>query len=456
MQRKNYKQLGGCLSVGLAGLALQVPIALAGVGHNAISHGLLAKDIGSAQAFSLFSPSPSASYYNPASLVGGNQQEMQFGFGFNDPDITLKTVGGADPLRRVGSELAVDESESLLIGVQASLNKIITLPQPISFGLVTSLEGYGATALSVNDSTSGSGQAMQYGEKPLFLSAAVGMEVVPGLSVGLGSTVSLGADASMQIESTLGGVTRNEQLTVLAKTRVSPVLGVTLRGADLLCDGAGPGCLFDGLDIAFSYRGESKTETDVSANAVIPGVIPEPGLDLLLAAMDGYQPDIFSLGIQYAWSSRLKAAVTVEQQSWRDLMAYLAPGAVNMTRDQADIQLRDTVIPRLAVSYGIQYWTFYVGYAQEESPLAPGLTPDVNLIDNDRQVLSAGFEFSFEKFPLLAWPASFNLVVQHHRLKDARFEFSRMGSDNVVESFETVETGGEVYAIALSFSIFNP
>lgn len=450
------KQLKFCVSVGLVSASTLLPCAYAGVGHNAMSHGLLSNDIASAQAFSLFAPLPSASYYNPASLVGGNKQEMHVGFSFNDPDITLQTVDGAAPLRRVGSQLDVSESESLLVGVQSSLNSIITIPQEVSFGLVASLEGYGATALSVNDSTSGSGQAMQYGEKPLFLSAAVGVEVMPGISVGLGSTVSLGADASMQIESTLDGVTRNEQLTVQAKTRVSPVAGLMVRGESLFCESAGPDCFLGGLDFAFSYRGESKTETDVSANAVIPGVIPEPGLDLLLAAMDGYQPDVFALGLQYQWTPRIKTAFTLEQQSWSDLMSLLAPGEVNMTRDQANIQLQDTVVPRLALSYQIEHWTFNVGYAQEESPLVPGLTPDVNLIDNDRDVYSAGVEFNFSKVPMLAWPATVQLVFQHHRLKDAQFDFSRIDSDDAIENFETVQTGGEVNAIALSFSLYNP
>jgi long-subunit fatty acid transport protein len=426
------------------------------VGHNALSQGLLATDIASAQAFSLFSATPSASYYNPASLVGGHQQEMHFGFGFTDPDITLNTVGGDAPLRRVGSEMDVSESESLFIGVQASLNKILTIPQPVAFGLVTSLEGYGATALSVNDSTSGSGQAMQYGEKPLFLSAAMGVEVVPGVSVGLGTTVSLGADASMDIESTLDGVTRNERLTVEAKTRISPVAGVAVRGADVFCQYRGPDCVLAGLNVAFSYRGESKTETDVSANAVIPGVIPEPGLDLLLAAMDGYQPDVMALGVSYQWSSRLRTAFTIEQQSWQELMSQLAPGNVNMTRDQANIQLQDTVVPRLAVSYDIAHWTVNFGYAREASPLLPGLTPDVNLIDNDRQVFSAGVAFDFQKVPMLAWPAKVQVVFQHHRLKSAQFDFSRLDSSDTVEEFETVETGGEVNTIALSFALYNP
>lgn len=454
--RSSCKRLSCGITAGLVGASLFASFAYAGVGHNALSHGLLAHDIGSAQAFSLFAPLPSASYYNPASLVGGNQKEMHIGFAFNDPDITLETVGGAAPLRRVGAELDVQESESLLVGIQSSLNDIITIPQDISFGLVASLEGYGATALAVNDSTSGSGQAMQYGEKPLFLSAAVGIEAMPGVSVGFGTTVSLGADASMQIESTLDGVTRNEQLAVQAKTRVSPVLGVTLRGESIFCKPVDPDCIFGGLDLAFSYRGESKTETDVSANAVIPGVIPEPGLDLLLAAMDGYQPDVLALGLQYQWSPRLKTAFTLEQQSWADLMALLQPGDVNMTRDQANIQLQDTVVPRLAVSYQMAHWTFNFGYAQEDSPLVPGLTPDVNLIDNDRDVYSAGLEFNLSKVPMLAWPASFQLVFQHHRLKDAQFDFSRIDSADEIERFETVRTGGEVNAVALSFSLYNP
>ena len=66
--------------------------------------------------------------------------------------------------------------------------------------------------------------------------------------------------------------------------------------SDTLCGSSA--CLPFALkpELALFYRGESEYDVSVDANVVIPGVIPEPGLDLALATLDTLQPQVYGIG----------------------------------------------------------------------------------------------------------------------------------------------------------------
>ena len=73
-----------------------------------------------------------------------------------------------------------------------------------------------------------------------------------------------------------------------------------------------PDELFEGLDFAFSYRGESNTQTKIDANATIPGTVSNPGLPLVVNTLDAYQPMILSFGAKYNLTTQWDVAATLE------------------------------------------------------------------------------------------------------------------------------------------------
>ena len=93
---------------------------------------------------------------------------------------------------------------------------------------------------------------------------------------------------------------------------------------------------------------------------------------------------------------------------------------------------------------------FIFGLAFEDSALKDGLSPDVNLIDNDRTVYSFGVLYTIggeSKF--LNQDMSIEFAYQYHVLDDREFQMSNATAPTL--PFETISADGE--ASVLSFGV---
>src|SRR5690606_9403079 len=138
------------------------------------------------------------------------------------------------------------------------------------------------------------------------------------------------------------------------------------------------------LEAALVYKGDARGETDVDANETIPGTIAARGLDLIICTGAIYAPAISEPGPRQSLGM-FPARATAEMQRWSQLEEILGDDQI---KNDANIQFKDTVIPRIGVQYQLnEQLTLTSGIAYEESPLDSENSDEVNYLDTDKYVI---------------------------------------------------------------------
>lgn len=428
-------------------VALASGSAAAGQGNLASTYGILPGDVASAQALSLFNPDVSAVYYNPAALAADARGELTAGLFYADHNITAESQGGSNPLVRQGDTLPIDPSQQVLIGMKTNLSSLTKAEHPLYLGVMIGVEKYGQEMLAFQSGTSTQGQAVEYGRQPLFLTIGGGAKIWRGIDAGASLRVTLHADATMTAQSDLAGNTQYESLGVSAKPVMRPILGLNIDWQDTLCPDSD--CALRGWQTAFAYKAYSNTQTKVTANVVIPGTIPAPGMDLAINTLDAYQPNIYSLGMQYK-GQRLRAGFTAELQQWSKLGEEFQADTI---RDQANLQFKDIFIPRLGAEFRLNdIYSLTGGLAFVPSALESDRSLDVNYLDNDRYVLGLGASAEFKDPWIFAYPLRLDFGYQLQMLQPRQFQLTSSQVNNGAP-YETLESGGNVNVFVGSMTL---
>ena len=206
----------------------------------------------------------------------------------------------------------------------------------------------------------------------------------------------------------------------------------------------------DKLEVALFWRAESNYEVSVDANVVVPGVIPDPGLGLLLTTIDTYQPEVRGAALLLP-VGKFELTAAIEQHSWSALQKEFAQDTI---RDQANLAFDDVTIPRIGVSY---QWSdslkLFAGAAIEDSPLQSNRSQDVNYLDTDKKVLGLGASYRLASAPLVNMPLEIALAYQYQMLDEADFELTSINSPTHPAPYETVTADGEIQVFSSSFSL---
>jgi len=446
---RHQSWLGGCRSL-LLGIctisgALSVS-AQANMGSVAMNYGLLPTDVATAQALSLFNPQISALYYNPAYLAEDGRGELTMGLIHSAPDLQVESLGGSNPPARSGDTLVDTPSQQVLLGMKTDLTDISEYERPLYFGIMLGVEKYGKEMMAFNSNTSIEGQPLRYERQPLFLNLGGMMVLTHGIDIGVSTLVTLHADADLVARTDLAGNTKYEQINVSAKPSITPIVGMTLDWTKLFC-GAGD-CFANGWQTALSYRESTYAGTSISANTIIPGTIPAPGLTLSIATIDAYQPRVVSIGTQFR-GKRFRVGITVEEQKWSALGAELRNDTV---KDQAMLEFENILVPRLGAEFSVnKHLILSAGVAKEDSPLVGRTSQDVNYFDNDKTVLGLGAALEFSNVPVLAYPLRLDFGYQYQQLKDREFDLTSESAPS--NPYETVRTGGEAHIFSGSMTL---
>ena len=409
---------------------------------------MLPQDLASAQALSLFNSQVSATYYNPAYLARDPRGELTVGLFHAEHELRVKSLGGPDPVIREGGDVLEDDpTQHVLIGMKTDLTSLTRYNRPFYLGFMAGVERYGREMLAFESETSEEGQFFNYGRQPLFLNLGGGMNVWRGVDVGLTARITLHANATLNTWTNLEGETSNESLSVEAKPVLRPIAGVNVHWGETLCPDHD--CWMDNLDTALAYKGYSNTRTKVNANATIPGVIPQPGLDLAVRTLDSFQPEVITAGAQYQFG-RARVGVTAEFQRWSRLEREFQGDTI---KNVADLEFRDIFIPRVGAEYQLNdMLSVSSGVAYEVSPLKSTRSADVNYLDNDRIIVGLGGALEIANPPVLAFPLRLDFGYQYHHLRDRDFIIS--GTNRNGDPYEElVTTDGDVHVVAGSITI---
>ncbi|MFC6329099.1 OmpP1/FadL family transporter [Alloalcanivorax gelatiniphagus] len=387
--------------------------AMAGMSNAPSTYGMFPSDVASAQAFSIFSSTANAVYYNPAALAQDSRGQLTGALLHGEADLGYKdAVGGPARSGRISDE----PSQQLILGLKADASDMLTTGHPIYLALMLGSEEYGREMLGFSSETSDSGQYLTYGRNPLFLNVGVATPIWRGIDFGASINITLDNNAELDSELELSGETAREDLDVSAKTRYRPIVGFNVAMGETFCP---DGCWLDRLTAAVAYRAHSQTETSVDATPSVNGLIPG-GLPLRVAnVIEGYQPDIYSVGLRYDMG-RTRLAFTGEFQQWSDLGDEFSRDTI---KDQGMLEFKDTFVPRVGLEFDFtDALMLTTGVAFEESPLDSDVSPDVNYLDADKLVIGVGLSATFKNPPLLAWPLTVDLAYQHQQLDQRRFD----------------------------------
>lgn len=427
---------------------LAVSPAWANLGNIGTNYGILPVDVGSAQALSLFNSGTSAVYYNPAYLTRDERGELTLALMHGDHELRAASVGGESPVVRYGDVLDDTPTQQQLIGMKTDLSDLTEYDFPIYFAFMAGVEKYGTEMLAFNSRTAEEGQYLSYGRQPLFLNLGGAMRPLHGVDMGASALITLHATAELKAKSDLAGNTREEQLDATAKPSIRPVLGMNLKWSDIIC--GKDDCVISGLETSFVFRGHSNAETSVKSNIVIPGTIPEPGVDISITTIDSYQPDIFAFGVRYELGERVVLAASVEQQRWSDLTEKLARDTV---KNQANLIFKDITVPRLGVEWQFNdHLTLRSGVAVQESPLESVESPDVNYFDTDKIVFGIGSSLHWQDPPILSYPIQLDFGYQYQQLEERDFRLTST-NPSVPSPYETVTADGDVHVFSGSVTV---
>ena len=422
-------------------------VAQAGMSNTATTFGILPSDIASAQALSMFSDQASATYYNPASLARDGRGELTGGLFHAEPSLEVDSQGGINAPTRSGSVLDDTPSQQVLIGMKKDLSFLTKYDHRIMFGFLAGVEKFGTEMMAFQSGTSNEGQFFNYGRQPLFLNLGAGSNVWRGIDVGASLRVTLHADATMNTYSNLAGDTEREQLEVSAEPVMVPILGVNMNVGETWCSRSP--CWLDQIDTALVYKGYAKAQTNVKANAVIPGTISEPGLDLIISTLSGFTPEIISAGGRYRFG-KFSVGASAELQRWTRLDDQLQKDDV---KDQANLRFRDIIVPRVGVQYQFNdKLTLSSGLAWERSPLESTNADEVNYLDTDKYIVGLGGSLKIANPPVLAWPLQLDFGYQYHYLDERDFRLSGTTPANQPYQ-EDVTASGEVHVFSGSFTL---
>ena len=419
--------------------------ATASMGNAPSTYGILPHDIATAQALSLFNNQASATYYNPAALARDSRSELTGAVFHAEHDLKAESLGGPFPAQRDGSTINSTPSQQLMLGLKTDLSDLTTFRHPLYLGFMLGSEKYAQEMLSFNAETSDSGQFLEYGRQPLFLSVGVGTKLWRGINFGAAIRLTLHSDATLYVNTNLAGETESERLNVTAEPVLRPILGLDMNVGETFC--STQTCWMDNLDIALGYRGYSNTQVRVDAEAEIPGTITGPGLELALKAIDSFQPEITSLGVQYEFNGQTRVGISGEYQTWQRLSREFERDTI---RDQGNVKFHDIVIPRVGVAHDVtENFTVKAGAAWEETPLGSRRTAGVNYLANDRMVFGLGMSLTANNLPFMAHPVQLDFGYQAHYLKNRNFDLA--DEDNTY--LETVRAKGDVHVFAGSVTL---
>lgn len=289
--------------------------------------------------------------------------------------------------------------------------------------------------------------------------AGLGVEVVDGLHLGVGTSVSAGTTLNLNMggDVYITSTPDSEETSATVTIAMNPQMEIGLKSSSAPTVGAlwelGPTIeALDGLAVGLSFRGENKLEvaTNVATDLTIwadlsdepPYAVGVKADGITMALMDLYVPRQATLGLSGTFvDDKLTAAADITWSDWSGFKLPIATLGVPASdpvmgiafetvpaRDTAGLVFYDTWIPKVGVEYKLgPYLTstrlrgmnvaLRAGGSFEPNPI-PTQSGQTNLLNSDRVTGTLGLGF-LSGNPFMSKkdrPLSVDLFFQTHYL----------------------------------------
>lgn len=354
--------------------------------------GFGARAAGMAGAHTAAADDASATYYNPALLAGFDDIRIDVGYQLAAPTLTVDD-----------RDVNVDWSRGLALGL-AVPGKVAGKRVAIGAGIFLPDQHITRT----RSLPSPRPRFALYDNRPqrLFLSADLGYEIVPGLTIGGGIAYLSSTHGTVELRG-LVGFPQPElsslelQIDVDLETVRYPHAGLAWQATPW-------------LELGVSYRGGFRLEIEqgvrIEGDVGLPGqepVVDDGFLQLFSVSQDLFQPAQLTFGAAAQVTPSTLVAVDV---GWHRWSAFENPAAkieldldigqfnefvdLPPTLPLPDPHYHDTIVPRIGVEHVVAVDARRTlrgrgGYVYEASP-APEQFGETNFIDNDKHTVSLG------------------------------------------------------------------
>jgi long-chain fatty acid transport protein len=388
-----------------------------------------------------------ASYYNPARLIGDGDIHIDIGYQLAAPDVETNDT-----------DFAVDQARGLSIGIGVP-GKIGGLDLAIGSSLFLPDQHLTRTRTL----PPGQPRFLAYDNRPqrLLFVATGAIEIVDGLSIGGGVAYMSSTEGAVELHGLLGFPDADRSdfdlaIDVDLQTIRYPHAGIAWRVAPWLDVGASyRGGFRLVLNQGFDLMGDIGTEDN--------HVVEDGFLKLDALAQDLFQPAQFTVGAAARVAPCWLVALDVAWHRWSAFENPAAKIAIELELGQfndfvdippqpelVDPDLHDIVVPRLGVEWLAaagprRTIRGRAGYVYEPD-VAPPQTGETNFIDNDKHSLSIGAG--------IEWPGIGGVILRPLSL-DAFVGLTVLAPrDHVktspIDPVGDYRSGGKVFAAGLS------
>ena len=395
-------------------------------------------------AYTSVATGPFAFYYNPPSSFFSPGVEIGFGSLVGIPrlapiknPVVLETAETGDA-KSVGQvDVNYDSTIGAVFGLSLPLRK--TYPR-VGFGLTGYLpfdrfmsvhfeQPYLPTYPMYSNRT----------QRFSFYSGAA-VEVYPNVSVGGGVNVftKMKGQTVLRASSSVPMAVLGVDVT----PGISPVAGIQYQTEKF---GAG-----------LTYRHEAKSTAKVAISPQLNNVMgANLGMDLLTAGTFFYDPSQFAAGVFYRVFDQLTIATDFVWARWSNFeLPYFDVDAKTPDLGETRIrgQFHNTLSPKVGLEYQLELLgdrlALRAGYQFQPTPINDQQPKNLNLLDADKHIYSAGIGYGLDSFfGVIETPVEIDLHAQLHQLKSREF----------IKASEEVggpgyDVGGSLYSFGLSLT----
>ena len=304
----------------------------------------------------------------------------------------------------------------ITIGIVMDLNHIYGMPEFISsarFGLSFGIS-QDLNLVRINDLDPMHHQFFRYGKKAArsVILGGFGFGFFDDLfGIGVGVNVLFGGKGYMML-SKINGTNPDSQMPE-QDLQLDFGISAGLTGG-IYVDFGKIASLLEGLNLGFSYRGEVELSAPIDVDASIEA--PAANYKLVVKLTDFYTPHILTAGLAYSLPFfPLTISVDVDCQMWSRYRFKMVRIIYNESPKFTDI-----IVPRIGFLFQIiDSIAFTAGYSYR-STFVPdnALTGDVNTLDGDTHIASAGFIFNIPKMGDMGGPVRFSIAYQLQIMPD--------------------------------------
>jgi long-chain fatty acid transport protein len=322
-----------------------------------------------------------ATYYNPAGLIGSKHVNTEIGFQYADYQLNFSTLRGGSQVDSRTNR--IDPLSAYTLGFSSTI--AVDEPDRIAVGIGLFIPTRHVTNIS-EETPSDQPEWVFYGDHQDRL------QVIPGVAVKIIDGLSVGGAATIFATSKGGSIANvgpplDASFSLDLKPSIGGIFGIFFQP-------------MKELSFGLTYRTERSFKLTFEVDTTVIGLITP----ITLQAIDFYTPHQASLGTAIdLLDGRALLALDftyLAYHAFRDtFLVATSPTLPTLTKQNGNFN--DEYIPRVGLEFAATDWLcLRAGYYYRSSPVGQQRNKTFNIVDSDEHVFTVGVGFEYSREPV--------------------------------------------------------